>query len=125
MTDFRLLSRVVVLIVEDEPIVLMLAADTVEQAGFEALQAENADVAIRILESRSDVRIVFTDVDMPGSMNGLKLAATVRGRWPPIEIILTSGHRVVASRDMPERTLFIPKPYEPDRVVATLRQLVA
>ena len=125
MTDFRLLSRVVVLIVEDEPIVLMLAADTVEQAGFEALQAENADVAIRILESRSDVRIVFTDVDMPGSMNGLKLAATVRGRWPPIEIILTSGHRVVASSDMPERTLFIPKPYEPDRVVATLRQLVA
>ena len=63
---------------------------------------------------------------MPGSMDGLKLAAAVRGRWPTIEIILTSGYRAVnSSDDMPERSLFIPKPYEPDRVVAALRQLAA
>ena len=118
-------AKIVVLIVEDEPIQRMFAADAVADAGFEVLEAENADEAVRILESRSDVRIVFTDIDMPGSMDGLKLAAAVRGRWPPIEIILTSGHHSVATGDLPNLSVFIPKPYEPNRVVATLRQLAA
>jgi len=122
---YLLAVKVVVLIVEDKPIIRMLAADVVEEAGFEVLEAENADEAVCILESRPDVRIVFTDIDMPGSMNGLKLAAAVRRRWPPIEIVLTSGHRSVSATELPERSVFFPKPYGLGLVVATLRRLAA
>jgi DNA-binding NtrC family response regulator len=118
-------GQVVVLIVEDEPLIRILAVDAVEMAGFEALEAENADQAVRILESRSDVRIIFTDIEMPGSMDGLMLAAAVRGRWPPIEIVVTSGRRAVAKSDLPERGIFFPKPYDPDRLVETFRRLAA
>jgi CheY-like chemotaxis protein len=118
-------NKVVVLFVEDEPLLRMCAVEVAKEAGFDVLEASNADEAVRILESRLDVRIVFTDIDMPGSMDGLKLAAAVRGRWPPIEIILTSGYRNVTASELPERCVFIPKPYEPDRVVTMLRQLAA
>jgi CheY-like chemotaxis protein len=117
MASFASQGKIVVLIVEDEPIVRMIAAEIVEDAGFEAMEAANADEAVRILESRPDIRIVFTDVDMPGSMDGLKLAAVIRGRWPPIEIILTSGYRNVIASELPERSVFLPKPYERDGVV--------
>ena len=80
-----------VLIVEDEPLVRFCAVQTVEEAGFDVIEAANADEAIAILESRQDIRVVFTDIHMPGSMDGLKLAHAVRDRWPPIKIIVTSG----------------------------------
>jgi CheY-like chemotaxis protein len=118
-------AKVVVLVVEDEPLQRMAAVDLVETAGFVALEARNADEAVRILEGRNDIRIVFTDIDMPGSMDGLKLAAAVRGRWPPIEIILTSGHCVVPQDEMPERGKFLRKPYDYDELAATLRQMAA
>src|ERR1035438_9278001 len=118
-------SKVIVLVVEDEPLVRMLAVDIVEAAGFEAIEAGNADHAVRILESRDDVRIVFTDIDMPGSMDGMKLAAAVRNRWPPIEIILTSGLYDVKRDEMPARSVFLRKPYRSDEVVATLRRMAA
>ena len=82
----------VVLIVEDEPLVRLGAVQAIEDAGFEVIEAANADEAIRILENRSDIRVVFTDIHMPGSIDGLKLAHAVRDRWPPIKIIVTSGH---------------------------------
>jgi len=109
--------------VEDEPLQLMMATALVEDAGFEPIPAINADEAIRILESRNDIRIVFTDVDMPGSMDGLKLAAAVRGRWPPIEIVVVSGHSPVQQHQLPERGVFFSKPYDEGQVVATLRKL--
>jgi CheY-like chemotaxis protein len=118
-------QKIVVLIVEDEPILRMFAALTIEEAGFAVLEAENADEAIRILETRSDVRIVFTDIDMPGSMDGIKLAAAVRGRWPPIRIMLTSGYRSVTASELPARSVFLQKPYQPERVVAMLHQMMA
>ena len=65
----------------------------VEEAGYEAVEASNADEAIRILEADPTIRLVFTDIDMPGSMDGLKLAHYVRGRWPPIKLIVASGSR--------------------------------
>jgi len=85
------LKRPVVLIVEDEFLLRMEAADMVRAAGFEAVEAANADQAIEILEARRDIRVVFTDIQMPGSMDGLKLARAIRGRWPPIKIVATSG----------------------------------
>jgi len=115
----------VVLVVEDEPLVRMAAVDLVEEAGFEAIEARDADQAVRILEARADIRIVFTDIDMPGSMDGLKLAAAIRGRWPPIEIILTSGHDNVRDEEIPERGVFIRKPYDHRKLIATLHRMAA
>jgi CheY-like chemotaxis protein len=84
-------KRPVILIVEDEHLIRMDAADMIGAAGFDVVEAGNADEAIAILERRFDISVVFTDVQMPGSMDGLKLAAAVRGRWPPIKIVATSG----------------------------------
>ena len=113
------------LVVEDEPLLRFHATDLIQAAGFETLEAGSADQAIAILVTRRDVRIVFTDVDMPGSMNGLKLAAAVRRRWPPIEIIITSGYATLISDDIPERGLFFKKPYNDNELVGALRSFVA
>src|SRR4051794_9847689 len=93
-------KKPVVLIVEDETLIRVTAADMVEEAGFDAIMASNADEAIRILESRNDIRAVFTDVQMPGSMDGLRLARVVRNRWPPVALIVTSG-RTTVLEDLP------------------------
>src|SRR5579862_1563277 len=111
-----------VLIVEDEPLVRLCAVEAVEGAGFEVIEAANADDAIRILESRTDIRVVFTDMHMPGSMDGLKLAHAVRNRWPPIKIIVTSGRELVAEQDLPEGGRFFAKPYNPIEILDTLRE---
>src|ERR1700738_5539437 len=81
----------VVLVVEDENLIRLSALDMVEEAGFEAIAATDADEAIRILESRNDIRAVFTDVHMPGSMDGLRLARVVRNRWPPVALRPAEG----------------------------------
>jgi CheY-like chemotaxis protein len=106
----------VVLIVEDEPLVRLLAVDFIEDAGFDVIEATSAAEAIEILERRLDIRIVFTDVDMPGGIDGMKLAAAVRDRWPPIEIIITSGKHRPLAQDMPARGVFFPKPYSWEEV---------
>lgn len=115
-------SRPHVLVVEDDFLCRLHAVDLVEAAGYTAIEAFNADAAIAILEARKDIRIVFTDIDMPGSMNGLKLARAIRNRWPPIELILTSGHFDVPESDIPERGLFFSKPYRDDEIVSALRK---
>ena len=109
--------------VEDEPLLRLMAADLVEDAGFEAVEASCADDAVRILERRPDIRIVFTDIDMPGGMDGIKLAAAIRDRWPPIEIILTSGKPAPEQRDIPARGVFFAKPYRRDLVTETMRRM--
>ena len=110
-----------VLIVEDEPLVRLCAVETVEAAGFTVIEAANADEAIRILEDRSDIHVVFTDIHMPGSMDGLKLAHAVRNRWPPIKIIVTSGRESVAEQELPAGGRFFAKPYDPAQIQDTLR----
>ena len=99
-------KRPVVLIVEDELLLRINAADMISGAGFEVVEATNADDAIEILESRRDITVVFTDIQMPGSMDGLKLAHAVRGRWPPIKIVATSGLVDVGEKDLPEGRRF-------------------
>lgn len=118
-------GKPVVLVVEDEPLLRMMAVDFVEAAGFEVLEATDADHAVRILEARGDIRIVFTDIDMPGSMDGMKLAKAIRGRWPPIEVILTSGHYDPGDLELPSRGVFFAKPYDRGAVVATMRRMAA
>ena len=116
-------KRPVVLIVEDEFLLRIDAVDIVAAAGFEVLEAGNADEAIDILEAQPDITVVFTDIQMPGSMDGLKLAQAIRGRWPPIKIIATSGHPDVGELDLPEGGRFLPKPYSPRQVTGVLREL--
>jgi CheY-like chemotaxis protein len=87
------------------------------------IEASNGDEAISILEARSDITVLFTDIQMPGSMDGLKLAAAVKGRWPPIKIVATSGLVNVRPDDLPEGGRFLPKPYNPTQLTATLQEL--
>jgi CheY-like chemotaxis protein len=116
-------KRPVVLIVEDEFLVRMDAVDMIAAAGFQVAEAADADEAIGILEARRDITVVFTDIQMPGSMDGLKLARAVRGRWPPIKIVATSGRVGIAETDLPEGGRFLPKPYSPTDVADLLREV--
>lgn len=115
----------IVLVVEDEPVLRMYAVEMIEDAGFQVMEAQNADEAITLLESRNDIRIIFTDIDMPGSMDGLKLAHAVAHRWPPIRIIATSGHFRMSEGDLPDGGRFIPKPYREHQVIGALTELVS
>ena len=115
--------KAIVLVVEDEPILRMMAVDTVEEAGFEVIETASAEDAVRILESRTDIGIVFTDIDMPNGMDGMKLAAAIRDRWPPIEIIITSGKSAPRPENMPARGVFFAKPYRRDEITTALRRM--
>lgn len=114
----------VILVVEDETIIRMGAVQMLEEAGFTVVEANNAHEAIIILETRNDVAAVFTDVNMPGTMDGMKLARMIRGRWPPIHLIVTSGLASPNDDDLPAGGRFIHKPYDPPHVIATLRELL-
>jgi len=119
----RASQRPVVLIVEDEWLIRMNTMEALEAAGFEVVEAENADEAIAILTARTDINLVLTDVHMPGSMDGLKLAHFVRNRWPPVKIIATSGRALPAEGDLPDGVRFVQKPYTARQITAVLREL--
>ncbi len=115
----------IVLVVEDEPVLRMMAVDLVEDAGFGVVEATDATEAIEILERRTDIRVVFSDIDMPRGLDGMKLAALIRERWPPIELVLTSGKSPPRPEDLPERGVFFSKPYYGHEVIAALRRMTA
>jgi CheY-like chemotaxis protein len=117
-------KRAVILIVEDELLIRMHAVEMIEEA-FEVVEAASADEAIAILEARLDITVIFTDIQMPGSMDGLKLAAAVRNRWPPIKIVATSGQVKLDPGDLPAGGRFLRKPYSPAEVMKTLREMIA
>ena len=118
-------ERPVVLVVEDEPLVRMLAADILEEADMEVVEASTAPAALAILESRDDIAALFTDVDMPGGMNGLELARIVHSRWRHIGIVVTSGVTRLGVDDLPGAGIFIEKPYASSAPVRVLRQLIS
>jgi CheY-like chemotaxis protein len=115
---------VVVLIVEDEMLLRMRAAEMVEDAGFTSVEAVDADEAIAILEARSDIALLFTDIQMPGSMDGLRLAHSVRERWPPIKIILASGQLKLVDIEIPANSRFFGKPIEAKEMIAEMRSMI-
>jgi CheY-like chemotaxis protein len=115
--------RRVVLIVEDEPLVRLTGADLLADAGFEVLEAGNADEALRILEATSKVRVVFSDVEMPGSLDGLALARNICQRWPSVGIVLTSGH-CIRAETIPREGRFLPKPYDGQALVRQIEEIV-
>jgi len=115
----------VVLVVEDEAIIRMNIIHVAEDSGYDVLEAADADEAIQILQSRNDIRVVFTDVGMPGSMDGLRLARFIRDRWPPIQVVVSSGRDVSNYPAFPQNGRFIGKPYENRQVTAALREVLS
>jgi DNA-binding NtrC family response regulator len=116
--------RIAVLVVEDEALIRMAIVGELEDAGFDVFEAANADAAIAILVANSNIRLMFTDIDMPGGMDGLKLAAAVRDRWPPIKIIVTSGYQTIDTSALPIEGLFMRKPYNTKHVVQSISAMV-
>jgi CheY-like chemotaxis protein len=121
-THGKQMEKAVVLVVEDEALIRISALQIIEDAGFAVVEACNADEAISILQNRTDIRAVFTDIRMPGSMDGWKLARAIRGRWPPIHLILVSA-LVPDLSELPANGLFIRKPYTAEQVTAALYEL--
>jgi CheY-like chemotaxis protein len=117
----RRMHKPIVLVVDDEALIRISAVHIVEEAGFSTLEASNADDAIKLLEERPDIRAVFTDISMSGSMDGFKLAHAIRERWPPIHLIVTSGLKLPDK--LPVKGRFIPKPYSAEQVAAALHEL--
>jgi two-component sensor histidine kinase/FixJ family two-component response regulator len=119
------LAAPAVLVVEDEMMLRMRAVDIVEDAGFTPLEAVNADDALAILEARSDIELLFTDIQMPGSMDGLKLAYAVRERWPSIKIILVSGQLTLTDADKPADSRFFGKPLDVKHMIAEMQAMMS
>jgi DNA-binding NtrC family response regulator len=118
-------KRAIVLVVEDEFLVRLYASEAIRDAGYEAIEAGNAETAIDILERRDDVGAVFTDINMPGTMNGVELAKLVSQRWPMVRVVLTSGRRILRDADLPKDSCFIPKPYTPLQIEQVLSELLS
>jgi len=117
-------ERTLVLIVEDEALVRMHGCDVLESAGFQVLEADTADEAVALLERHPGVHLLFSDIDMPGSMDGLELAEIVHSRWPRIGLLLTSGHHRLVDSAIPDNGLFVPKPWNEDDIVDKLRSIL-
>jgi CheY-like chemotaxis protein len=110
-----------IIVVEDNPLLSLDISAALEDGGYDVIAVASADEAITILESRNDIRTIFTDIDLPGSMDGLKLAAAVKDRWPPVHIIVTTGMRTPHRDEMPANSVFIAKPYRSAEVLQAVR----
>ncbi|HWU64095.1 MAG TPA: response regulator [Ensifer sp.] len=118
-------GKPVVLIVEDSAIIRIGAVELVLAAGYEALEASDADEAIRILEMRNDIDLVFTDVQMPGTMDGIKLSHYIRDRWPPVKLIIASGATILEESMLPSGSRFFSKPYDDRTITDAMARLLA
>ena len=114
----------IILTVEDEFLVSEYLSGILKDEGYTVISVKSANEAIAVLESRNDIKLIITDVSMPGTMDGLKLAAAVRGQWPPIKIIITTGLRLPTKDQMPTGSLLLQKPYSPVSVVEAVARLL-
>jgi len=114
-----------ILVVEDEGLIRLDTSETLREAGFAVLEAANAEEALARVESRPDIRLVFTDVNMPGRMDGVELARCLHRLHPSIRLILTSGKTTVTKDDIPDDGDFIAKPYSPESVTRAVSRLLA
>lgn len=116
-------NKTIVLIVEDEPIIRMDVTEWISDAGFVPLEAATADEALSILQERGDIDVVFTDVNMPETLDGFQLSRMVADRWPAVRIVVTSGMARPQREDLTRGALFFPKPYNLDHLVRTIKTL--
>jgi CheY-like chemotaxis protein len=124
MDTHALNSKAAILVVEDEPFIRLWAADLLEENGFSVLEAKDADAALELLECRPDVKLLFTDVQMPGSLNGMELARTVHARWPHIFLVITSGRERPTGAEIPDDGRFVAKPYSAQELLAQVEDLL-
>lgn len=117
-------GKAVVLVVEDSALIRISAVELLISSGYQALEARDADEAIRILEARSDIDLVFTDVQMPGTMDGIKLSHYIRNRWPPVKLIVASGAAVLEQSSLPLGSRFFSKPYDDHTIVEAIAVLL-
>jgi len=120
MAQFNRLGRATVLVVEDDALVQLELADWLTELGIGVFTADNADEAIAILEAHPEIDRLLTDIRMPGSMDGLRLAHYVAGRWPPVQIIVLSGDLSTQLSALPPASLFVAKPYAPEALLRAL-----
>ncbi len=118
-------SQIVVLIAEDEPLIRMMAVDALSDAGFTVVEAEHADSALEILQAQADdVHVLFTDVHMPGTMDGLQLAHHAHGHWPWIAVLIASGQARPMAEELPVNSRFLPKPYDHRQMIQQVREML-
>jgi CheY-like chemotaxis protein len=115
----------VVLVVEDHPLVRMAVLEVLIEAGFEALEASSACEAIRMLEARPDIHLLFTDAEMPGGMDGVELVHYIGNRWPPVKLIVVSGKTEIASEELPRGARFFRKPYHETYIVEAMIDMLS
>lgn len=118
MTAF---TPTVVLLVDDEAVLRMIASQGLQDAGFEVVEADNAESALEILGARTDITVLFTDVNMPGPLDGLDLAKRVHDRWPAIQLVITSGRGLLDA--VPDDGRFVAKPYSIDELVQAVGEV--
>ncbi len=114
-----------VLVVDDEAVLRFLATDTLEDHGYRVIEAEDAGTALKLLAEHPDVRVLFTDVNMPGAIDGLELAREVHARWPAVKLIVTSGRLNLSAGEIPDAGHFVPKPYSPDALLEHVNEVLA
>ena len=117
------MEKAAVLIVEAQALIRLESVDVIKDAGFTALEAGDADEAVKILVARRDIWVVLVDIKLSGSMDGLRLARVIRTRWPPVHLILTSGLSITDEDELPENARFIRKPYSTEQVTTALSEL--
>ncbi len=115
-------TPVIVLIVEDDELVRELGVELLSDAGFQVLEATNGEEALSLLESNPNVRVLFTDINMPGPLDGITLASVAALQWPHLAIIIGSGNVLPRSGGLPRGMVFIRKPYDPDSVIRLIRE---
>jgi len=120
MAQFNRLKAATVLVVEDELLVQLELSTWLTELGLSVFTADNADEAITVLELHPEIELLLTDIRMPGSMDGIRLAHYVAGRWPPVKIIVLSGKLTTALSELPPESIFVPKPYQPDALLRAL-----
>jgi DNA-binding response OmpR family regulator len=113
-----------ILVVEDETLIRLWVADLLAENGFFVLEAKDADAALKLLESRPDVRLLFTDVQMPGSLNGIELAREVHARWPHVLLVITSGRERPMRSEIPDDGRFVAKPYSAQELLGQVNDLL-
>jgi two-component system, response regulator PdtaR len=116
------MTKLKVLIVEDDHLVRSFAAELLDEAGFEVVEARNAQEALMKLQHEDGFRVLFTDVDMPPGDNGVELARKVHQQWPHIGLVVTSGHSMFADSELPDSGRFIAKPARPDVLLKVIEQ---
>jgi CheY-like chemotaxis protein len=125
MDRLQVNSKAAILVVENETLTRLWVADLLEENGFTVLEAEDANAALKVLEARPEVRLLFTDVQMPGSLNGMELAREVHARWPHVLLVITSGRERPTRAEIPDDGRFVAKPYSAEELLRQVNDLLS